>query len=455
MTRWLAGSLALVLCWTGSAWAQVPPAPGPLQAVPNGLNVSVLRPTALNVKWVISGATPGVTGTSTSGHFVSGNPTVGTFTGAGAAAGNISQNCLSTNTANTRNIGTNSSTVAMVIAANGVGRAVENLIISSTVTQKALAQRVETFFYCRNFSNIIVGGTPAAATVTCKQGSSAYAAFSIGRVELYFENRRREITVRTGTPNLKVLADVAYNGSGLLRAVWEVAEAQFSGAETGTVSAPPSRFTGQSDQNLSASAGNFRTLAVINQFVSYGDRVLLTLPGGVPLPTTAPGAYDVNLRFVEPPVPFAIPVARYFVQSGDHPLRISLIGTQMPLDNAVLAPRPFDFRWDGAPGVSVYRLDVYPQEVPSGPSLPGLIQSPATSPTSDSNVFNRGPREGAGARGVVSVEIPAQVTSFTLRPSQLAKLVPGGSYAWRIRGLDQKSNIVAESPMRQFTLQAR
>jgi hypothetical protein len=423
--------------------------------VPNGLTVSVLRPTAVNVTWVIQRGVPGTKGTSTVGHFITGNPTIGpSESGPNEASENIATNCAAVSTANTRRIGTLSSAVVMAIGGNGVGRAVETFVISGTVAERALKERKDTFFYCREFTGA-TGGTVAANVVTFKPGSSAYANFSIGRIELYFENRRREITVRTGTPNLKVFADVAYNGSGLLRAVWEVAEAQFSGAETGTVSALPSTFTGRSDQNLSASSGNFRTLAVINQFVTYGDRILLTLPGGVPLPTTAPGAYDVNLRFVEPPVPFAIPVARYFVQSGDHPLRISLIGTQMPLDNAVLAPRPFDFRWDGVPGVSAYRLDVYPQDVPSSPSLPGLIQSPATSPTSDANLFNRGPREGAGAPGTISAMIPAQVTSFTLRPSQLAKLVPGGSYAWRIRGLDQQGNIVAESPMRQFTLQAR
>lgn len=455
MTRWLPTLFGIVLCWSGTAWGQAVQAPSPVQPVPNGLTVSVLRPTAVNIRWVISGGAPGTKGVSTVGRFLTGNPTQGPSTSAtNATSENIATNCAAQSTANTQRAGTISSAVSMLIGSNGIGRAVETLVISGTVAAAVINQRKDTFFYCRQFTGA-TGAVIAANIVTCKQGSSAYANFSIGRVELYFENRRREITVRTGTPSLKIFADVAYNGSGLLRAVWEVAEAQFSGAETGTVSALPSTFTGQSDQNLSASSGNFRTLAVINQFVSYGDRVLLTLPGGVPLPTTAPGAYDVNLRFVEPPVPFSIPVARYFVQSGDHPLRISLIGTQMPLDNAVLARRPFDFRWDGAPGVSVYRLDVYPQEVPSGPSLPGLIQSPTTSPTSDSNVFNRGPREGAGAPGAISAMIPAQVTSFTLRPSQLAKLVPGGSYAWRIRGLDQKGNIVAESPMRQFTLQAR
>jgi hypothetical protein len=453
MTRWPIALVVSLSLWPGLAWAQTTTTASPVQPIPNGLNVSVLRPTAVNIKWVVSGATPGALGRSTVGHFITGNPTAGTF---GSQTANLIANCSTTPSfAGRKNVGTLTSSVAMTVGANGVGRAVENLVISGLVAERALRDRQDVFYFCRVFTGTgIPGGS--ANMVTCKLGSSAYANFSIGRVELYFENRRREITVGTGTPNLKVFADVAYNGSGLLRAVWEISEAQTSGAQSGTVSALPSTFSNPSDPNLGPGPANFRTLAIVNQFISYGDRILLTLPGSIPLPTTSPGAYDINLRFVEPPVPFAVPVARYFVRGDDRPQGVALIGTQMPVDHAVLAPRPFDFRWDGAPGVSAWRLDVYPQETPAVRSLSGLIQSPATSPASDSNVFNRGPaREGAGAPGMVSAMIPAQVTSFTLRPSQLAKLVPGGSYAWRIRGLDQQGNIVAESPMRQFTLQTR
>ncbi|OGL01070.1 MAG: hypothetical protein A3E31_04495 [Candidatus Rokubacteria bacterium RIFCSPHIGHO2_12_FULL_73_22] len=451
MKRWLVASVAVTTLCVGIAWAQVGLTPSPLQPVPNGLNVSVLRPTAVNIKWVVTGGTPGARGLSTVGHFVTGTPTAGTI---GTAGDRIGANCIAGSNANVSNVGTLNSSVAMTIGANGVGRAVETLIIPASVSQRVLQNKQAVFFYCRTFAGTGTAST-AANVVTCKQGSSAYANFSIARVELFFENRRHETTVPVGTPNLKVYADVAYNGSGLLRAVWEVAEAQYSGAAAGTVSALPSTFTNPNVPSQSPQLNNFRTLHVINRFLGFGDRVLLTLPGTPPLPTSAPGAYDVNLRFIEPAVPFAIPVARYFVEGRDHPRRIATIGVQVPADGARLAPRPFDFRWEGVPNVSTYRIDVYPTESTSLPSFPGLVGSPSASPTSDASAFNRGPREGPGAPGAVSALIPAQMTSFTLRPSQLAKLAPGASYAWRIRGLDAQGNIVAESAMRQFTLEAR
>jgi len=451
MTRWLVASLAVTTLSIGLVWAQGI-TPSPLQPVPNGVTVSVLRPTAATIKWVITGGTPGARGVSTVGQFVTGNPT-GTTSGAPASTA-IAANCVAGSNAFVRNVGTLNSSVAMTIGANGVGRAVETLIIPASVAQTALRARQERFFFCRTFAGAGTAGT-AANIVTTRLGSSASASFSIGRVELFFENRRREITVPVGTPALKVYADVAYNGSGLMRAVWEVAEAQTSGATAGTVSALPGTFTDPNVSSQSQPPSNFRTLHVINRFLGYGDRVLLTLPGTPPLPTSAPGAYDVNLRFVEPAVPFAIPVARYFVEGRDHARRIATIGVQTPADGARLAPRPFDFRWEGVPNVSTWRLDVYPAESTSLPTFPGLIGGQAGSPTSDAGAFNRGPRDGPGAPGAVSALIPAQVTSFTLRPNQLARLAPGASYAWRVRGLDAQGNIVAESAMRQFTLEAR
>ena len=170
-----------------------------------------------------------------------------------------------------------------------------------------------------------------------------------------------------------------------------------------------------------------------------------------------PGHYLVNLRIIEPPVGFAIPVARYYVESREHAQRASRIALETPADAAVLAVKPFDFRWEGVPRVAQYRLDVYPQETVTLPPFPGLVQGPATNPSTDSTVFVRAPRERGGTPSEIalSVLVPAERTAVALRPNQLAKLAPGQSYLWQVKGLDAQGNVVAESPLRQFTLQPR
>jgi hypothetical protein len=456
MRRW-AGRAAAVLgvLAPALAWGQTP---SPLQPVPNGINISVLRPTAVNVKWVVTGATPGARGTSTAGHFVTGSITAATTATTPAAA--IAANCTGATTTFVRPIDRLDSTVTMLVGPNGVGRAVETLIVSGLTAQRALqGNQNATFSYCRVFAGTGTA-TPSANFVTCRPGSSAYADFSIGRVELFFENRRREITVPLNTQNLRVHADIAYNGSGILRAVWEVAEASASGTlaganQTGSVSAPPTVFANPNDPNLTALARGFRTLQVVNQYVGFGDRVLLTLPGTPSLPTNAPGAYDVNLRIVEPPVPFAIPLARYFVAAGGPVPRSTTIALRTPADGAVLAPGALEFRWEPITNIAHYRLDIYPRETVALPQVPAIVGGPATSAVGDSNVFNRGPRDLGIAPGPLSALIPSQVSSFSLRPSQVTRLTPGASYAWRIRALDPQGNIVAESPLGQFTIQPK
>lgn len=90
--------LAVTLCLLASpAWAQV-------NRFPTGLNVSVLRPSAINVNWILSGAARG-TGTSTVGLFQPNDP------------GTVVGNC-STATA----IGRIDTTVTTTIGPSGTGQ---------------------------------------------------------------------------------------------------------------------------------------------------------------------------------------------------------------------------------------------------------------------------------------------------------------------------------------------
>jgi hypothetical protein len=438
-----------------TAAAQAPVNSGAMQPVPNGLNVSVLRPTAVNIVWTLRGGTPGARVRSTVGLFKERN-IGGSQSGVGAGG------CTTATTAaGGETMGVIDSTVTTTVGANGFARVVETLIIPGTVAERALRRNLDIFFYCREFSDpggtALVPGFPAVTnTVTCKQGSSAYANFSIARAELFFEDHRRTATVPLGSPDLKVMADVAYNGSGLMRAVWEIAELGAANLGAGPVNAPPRVFDTPVGPNQLPPRNLFRILHTITQYVGFGDRVLLTLPPSIPLPTNQPGTFAVNLRFVDPPVGFEIPVATYFVKSNEHPIRRAAINLLTPAEAQTLPYTLFGFRWESVPGAMQYRLDVFPAEAVVSQTFPGLIEGPRTNPSNDANVFQRAPADLSGDReAVLSALVPSAMTSFNLRQGHFTRLVAGRVYTWQVRALDQQGNIVGASPVRQFTLAPR
>jgi hypothetical protein len=453
----LAAALAVSSAALGplTAVAQAPQNSGAMQPIPNGLNVSVLRPSAINVAWTLRGGIPGTRIRSTIGLFKERN-VGGTQSGVG-----VSGCATATTGTGGETIGVINSTVTTTVGPNGVARVVETLIISSTVADRALKRSLDIFFYCREFSapgggDVVPGFPVVTNAVTCKQGSSAYANFSVARAELFFEDHRRTATVPLGSPDLKVMADVAYNGSGLLRAVWEVAELGATGFGNVRLNAPPSVFDSPTDPNLQPQRLPFRTLHTIAQYVGFGDRVLLTLPASVPLPTNQPGTFAVNLRFVEPAVGFEIPVATYFVKGSEHPVRRAQITLLTPSEAQVLPYTIFGFRWESVPGAAQYRLDVFPAETAVAQSFPGLIEGPRTNPSNDANVFSRAPADLSGDRAAaLSALVPSTMTSFNLRQGHFARLVAGRAYSWQVRALDQQGNIVGASPVRQFTLAPR
>jgi hypothetical protein len=71
----------------------------------------------------------------------------------------------------------------------GRGRAAESVVVPAAVVERVLRRGVTTFLYRRSFSS---GDT---ADVRISITTDAAAAFGIKRIELYFENRRAEITI--------------------------------------------------------------------------------------------------------------------------------------------------------------------------------------------------------------------------------------------------------------------
>ncbi|RQW84852.1 MAG: hypothetical protein EHM79_13100, partial [Geobacter sp.] len=152
-------------------------------------------------------------------------------------------------------VGTNPVPLTAMLTA-GSGMAAETVIIPSAVIERVLDSGATSFIYRRNFSGDIAD---VRITIT----TDAAAAFGIKRIELYFDNRRAEITIPKHFPNLKAFVDIRYTGSGVLEGYWEV---------------------------------DGRVISRVHQMLTFGSSVTLRTPEIPAMPTFDPGSHIV--RFV-------------------------------------------------------------------------------------------------------------------------------------------------------------
>ena len=111
------------------------------------------------------------------------------------------------------------------------------------------------------------------------------APFSIAYLALRWEDGTLRRTVVQGETGLSALADLKFEGTGLLQAQWLV---------DGAV---------------------FRTFS---QQLAFANRVTLS-SGPDSMPTGIPGEHRVSLRVIQPTLSFEVPVIRYFVSLGPDP----------------------------------------------------------------------------------------------------------------------------------------
>lgn len=117
-------------------------------------------------------------------------------------------------------------------------------------------------------------------TVNVTEGTGPRASFQVFFLQLRFDDGKPYKVVPRGYDRLVAYADIKYEGSGILNALWLVNGIAFRVA------------------NLSLP---FARQTIINS-------------GSIPaLPTAIPGMYEVSLKIIQPQVEFEIPVIRYFV----------------------------------------------------------------------------------------------------------------------------------------------
>lgn len=206
-------------------------------------------------------------------------------------------------------IGTNSILLAVNIR-NGSGNISEVINVPVRIIDRALKMGSNRFTYMRTFTSTDINLT---ASVDFMVTTEAGAAFDIKRIELYFENRRAEITVERNYPKLKAYADVRFVGSGLLQGYWEV---------------------------------DGRVLSTVNQHLTFAGSITLQTPEIPPLPTFDPGSHVIRFVITNPVTEIPLPSIIYFVTSAEFEGKRFSIKLMSPEDDSVLEYLPIKFGWE-------------------------------------------------------------------------------------------------------------
>lgn len=208
---------------------------------------------------------------------------------------------------------------------NGSGNTAEVLNIPVAISERAEALGTNRIMYSREFTDGLASLTAEVAiTVT----TGAMAEFRITRMQLYFENKRGEITVPRNQPSLKAFVDINYTGSGLLKGYWEV---------------------------------DSRILSHVNQHLVFGKSITLSSPDVPALPTFAPGTHIVRFIITSMLGELAMPEGIYFV-SADEAGEAYIIGLVMPEDSGQIGYGPYTFGWRREPWANTYLVEFFGED---------------------------------------------------------------------------------------------
>lgn len=206
----------------------------------------------------------------------------------------------------------------------------EVLTIPQYIVEKVHRAGGSSFRFKRNF-NGSVQLTPFTTPVYFSEDGNviihitpgSVAAFSLKRIELYFDQvqRQNEVMVQRNYRGLKAYADIYYNGSGMLNGYWEV---------DGLI------------------------IERVNRFVPSGGKVTLVTPSIPDLPTFDPGYHIVKFIVTSPETSFEVPEMVYWVKGTDEPAKRSLVLTT-PQDGADIST-DFSFAWEKMEKAAVYLI---------------------------------------------------------------------------------------------------
>ncbi|MEW6570216.1 MAG: S8 family serine peptidase [Nitrospirota bacterium] len=266
---------------------------------------------------------------------------------------------------------------------NGSGLIAETVNIPAGIIERALQNNSTAFAYTRTFSN---AQTSATATVLFTITTEAGADFALKRIELYFDNRRPEITVARNYPKLRAFAAIRFTGSGLLQGYWEV---------------------------------DGRLLSTVNQHLVYAKDVLLETPEIPPLPTFDPGSHIVRFVITSPSTAIPLPSIVYFVTPGETipiPAKIKLIA---PAHEAKIKYAPERFLWEPLDATAVYLIQYFDKPGSKPIFSAYTIESSYSLPQSVFNtVFSPGQKYSwkvTGFKDEKNIRGESEIRSFTFQ----------------------------------------
>ncbi len=204
---------------------------------------------------------------------------------------------------------TSPSTLVIPIV-RGSGIATEILTVPAGTTEKALRKKFNRIFFNRVFNGC--GLVNYLREITINITGEADADFLVNRMDLYFENRRAEITVPRNTPNLKAFVDIRFTGTGLFEGDWKV---------------------------------DGRTIQHVSQHITYGRSITLSSPEIPSLPTFNEGSHIVQFVISKPTTGITTPSIVYFVEPKEVK-RTELIRTTTPVDKGIQDYTALKFTWD-------------------------------------------------------------------------------------------------------------
>ncbi len=226
-------------------------------------------------------------------------------------------------------LGTVSTTVIANIV-NGTGVATESLTVPASVIDTAIRLGIRQMTYERTFAG--AANSPTTQVGILIASSEAVGPLRIKRIELYFGNRRGEITVNRNQRGLKAFADIRYAGTGVLTGFWEV---------------------------------DGRRILDVNRQLTFGTNVTLSTPEIPDLPTFDTGAHFVRLVLTNPPPAGPLPQLLYYVTAARE-LRSIRIAVQEKTAEPGM-PAKHSFSWEKPAGMDLFFLEF--SEEPGGKPL--------------------------------------------------------------------------------------
>ena len=206
-----------------------------------------------------------------------------------------------------------------VVVRGGRATAVETVVIPVGIIERVLQRGTANFSYRRVFSDTYF--VSVSLTIT----SEGAASFSVKRIELYFDNRRAEITIPKHFPNLKAFADIRYTGTGLLDGYWEV---------------------------------DGRIISRVHQILTFGGFTTIQTPALPELPTFDPGTHIVRFVVISQGTGLPVPALVYFVTTDEFRPKPVEIMIKSPQEGATVA-RPIRFEWAPFDGTSLFLIQYY------------------------------------------------------------------------------------------------